>query len=75
MEFKGGFREDLKTGLKEDVNILELYKKHLEPELSIILPCRNEEQALPYCLNQIKQVIQKDYVESINLAKNVLNNL
>jgi len=59
MEFKGGFREDLKTGLKEDVNILELYKKHLEPELSIILPCRNEEQALPYCLNQIKQVIKQ----------------
>ena len=28
-------------------------------ELSIILPCRNEEQALPYCLNQIKQVLNQ----------------
>jgi len=31
-----------------------------QPELSIILPCRNEEQALPYCLTQIKETIQKN---------------
>jgi glycosyltransferase involved in cell wall biosynthesis len=30
------------------------------PELSIILPCRNEEQALPTCLNQIKEIIKKE---------------
>ncbi len=34
-------------------------KKEKSPELSIILPCRNEEQALPICLNQIRQVIKK----------------
>src|SRR3989344_7928539 len=37
------------------------FKEQTErPELSIILPCRNEEQALPYCLEQIKQVIKKN---------------
>jgi glycosyltransferase involved in cell wall biosynthesis len=30
------------------------------PEISIILPCRNEEQALPFCLQQIKETIQKN---------------
>lgn len=30
-----------------------------EPEISIILPCRNEEKALPHCLMQIKQVIKQ----------------
>ncbi len=30
------------------------------PKLSIILPCRNEEQALPFCLEQIKQTINKN---------------
>jgi len=30
-----------------------------KPEISIILPCKNEQRALPYCLKQIKQVIQK----------------
>jgi len=29
------------------------------PEISIILPCRNEEAALGYCLKQIKEVINK----------------
>jgi glycosyltransferase involved in cell wall biosynthesis len=28
------------------------------PEISIILPCRNEEQGLPFCLNEIKKVIK-----------------
>ncbi|MCK9595836.1 glycosyltransferase family 2 protein [Candidatus Pacearchaeota archaeon] len=29
------------------------------PEISIILPCRNEEQALPFCLSKIKEIIKK----------------
>lgn len=29
-------------------------------ELSIILPCRNEEEALDYCLNQIKDVVREN---------------
>jgi glycosyltransferase involved in cell wall biosynthesis len=31
-----------------------------EPEISVILPCQNEEQALPFCLNQIKETIKKN---------------
>jgi len=31
-----------------------------KPELTIILPCRNEEQALDFCLKQIKQTIKKN---------------
>lgn len=27
------------------------------PEISIVLPCRNEEEALPFCLEQIKKTI------------------
>jgi len=36
-------------------------KKYLKdtPEISIILPCRNEEAALDYCLKEIKEVIKK----------------
>lgn len=33
--------------------------KRDKPELSIILPCRNEEQALPFCLKKIDEVIKK----------------
>jgi len=29
-------------------------------EISIILPCRNEEQALPFCLKQIKETIKEN---------------
>jgi glycosyltransferase involved in cell wall biosynthesis len=29
------------------------------PEISIILPCRNEEKALPLCLKEIKNIIKK----------------
>ncbi|MAG02463.1 dolichol-P-glucose synthetase, partial [Candidatus Pacearchaeota archaeon] len=32
----------------------------MSPELSIILPCRNEEQALPTCLESIREVIKKN---------------
>ena len=34
------------------------------PELSIILPCRNEETALPICLKQIKEVIKKHKINA-----------
>ena len=33
-------------------------------ELSIILPCRNEEEALDYCLNQIKEVVRKNDIRA-----------
>jgi len=32
----------------------------MKPETSIILPCRNEERALPFCLKQIKRVIKEN---------------
>ena len=35
-------------------------KKGNNPEISIILPCRNEEQAIEFCLKQIKEVIKKN---------------
>ena len=37
------------------------------PDISIILPCRNEQEALPFCLQQIKEVIAKH-----NLAAQVI---
>lgn len=35
-------------------------KKSNAPEMSVILPCRNEEEALPFCLDQIKRVARKN---------------
>lgn len=32
----------------------------MKPEISIILPCQNEEQALSFCLKEIKEVIKKN---------------
>ena len=32
-------------------------------ELSIILPCQNEEQALGFCINQIKEVLQQNNIQ------------
>ena len=29
------------------------------PEVSIILPCRNEEKALGFCINTIKRVLRE----------------
>jgi glycosyltransferase involved in cell wall biosynthesis len=29
----------------------------MNPEISIILPCRNEEEALPFCLKKLKEII------------------
>jgi glycosyltransferase involved in cell wall biosynthesis len=34
------------------------------PELSIVLPCRNEEKSLDYCLKQIKEVINKNKINA-----------
>ena len=34
------------------------------PQFSIILPCRNEEKALHYCLNQIKQVLHQNNLKA-----------
>lgn len=31
-----------------------------KPKITIILPCRNEEEALPFCLQQIKEAIKKN---------------
>ena len=33
-------------------------------ELSIVLPCRNEEKALPICLNKIKEIILKNKIDA-----------
>ena len=30
-----------------------------KPYISIILPCRNKEDALPHCLKKIKEVVTK----------------
>jgi glycosyltransferase involved in cell wall biosynthesis len=32
----------------------------MNPEISIILPCQNEEEALPFCLEKIQKVIQEN---------------
>ena len=34
-----------------------------EPEISVVLPCRNEEKAIAYCLNQINEVIQTNNLD------------
>ena len=34
------------------------------PELSIILPCRNEEQAIIHCLNQILDTLEKNQINA-----------
>jgi glycosyltransferase involved in cell wall biosynthesis len=31
-----------------------------KPKISIILPCRNEEEALPFCLKKLKEVIKEN---------------
>jgi len=32
----------------------------MEPEISIVLPCRNEEKGIGYCLDKIKEVVEKN---------------
>jgi glycosyltransferase involved in cell wall biosynthesis len=39
-------------------------KLEREPEISIILPCRNEEKALPSCLKLIKEVIKRNKLDA-----------
>ena len=34
--------------------------ENISPEISIILPCRNEEAALDHCISQIKEVVEKN---------------
>jgi glycosyltransferase involved in cell wall biosynthesis len=36
-----------------------MYSKNTRPKFSFILPCRNEEYALPYCLEKIQKVISQ----------------
>ena len=36
----------------------------MEPEISIILPCRNEEEAIGYCLDKIKEVVEKNNLDA-----------
>lgn len=35
-----------------------------EPEISIILPCRNEEKAIGFCINRIKQVLDEKEIDA-----------
>jgi len=35
-----------------------------KPEISIILPCQNEEQALDFCIKEIKKTIKKDRINA-----------
>ncbi len=43
--------------------ILEL-KKNKKKDLTIILPCRNEEKALPHCLKQIYYVLKNNNIDA-----------
>ncbi len=36
----------------------------MDPELTIILPCRNEEKALDFCLESIKKVLKKNKIKA-----------
>lgn len=36
-----------------------MLKNSKNPEVSIILPCRNEEEALPFCLKELEKVLSK----------------
>ena len=35
-------------------------ENNTNPEISVILPCRNEEQGLAFCLEQIKKTIKEN---------------
>lgn len=39
-------------------------EKKNKPEISIILPCRNEAEALPFCIKQIKKVTEDNNLKS-----------
>lgn len=38
--------------------------KSENPNISIVLPCRNEQEALPFCLQQIKRVISSHHLSA-----------
>ena len=38
--------------------------KNKKPEISIILPCQNEAEALPFCLKQIKKTIKENNIKA-----------
>ncbi len=44
--------------------ISTILQKPITPELSIILPCRNEEQAIIHCLNQILDTLEKSQINA-----------
>ena len=52
----------------ENINTNKLISNILaqptSPELSIILPCRNEEQAIIHCLNQILDTLEKNQINT-----------
>lgn len=37
---------------------------HINPELSIILPCRNEEKAIGFCIQKIKEVLRDNNINA-----------
>lgn len=41
-----------------------MLKNSKNPEVSIVLPCRNEGEALPYCLEEIEKVLRKSKIEA-----------
>ena len=47
-----------------DTLISTLLSKPEKPELSIVLPCRNEEQAITSCLNQILETLEKNNINA-----------
>lgn len=54
---------------------INMKKNNKNPEISIILPCLNEEQAIGSCLDQIKQVIEENKLKAeINAEIIVVDN-
>jgi len=76
--YKKTFFDDKIEYIKKDTKIYKLYKtnnlmkkdvnnetkKSKNSELTIILPCRNEQEALPFCLNQIKNILDKHKINA-----------
>jgi len=46
-------------------------QKNNTPEISILLPCLNEEKSITFCLDEIKQIIKK---EKLNTEVIIINN-
>jgi len=45
--------------LRPSSRITKMGSYYKSPELSIILPCRNEEKALGFCINTIRKVLKE----------------